>query len=86
MVPTVAFPPVTPSTDQVTDVFELPETVAVNCWVVLMAMAAEAGAITTLTIEDGFTVALAVVVTEFSATDIAVIVKVAVFSTLVGAV
>ena len=30
-VPTVVFPPVTPSTDQVTAVFVVPVTVAVNC-------------------------------------------------------
>ncbi len=32
IVPTVEFPPDTPSTDHVTDVFEEPVTVAVNCW------------------------------------------------------
>src|ERR1051325_7246554 len=33
MVPRVAFPPATPFTAQVTAVFEVPETAAVNCWV-----------------------------------------------------
>jgi hypothetical protein len=33
MVPTVEFPPVTPSTDQVIVGFACPLTVAVNCWV-----------------------------------------------------
>jgi hypothetical protein len=34
MVPAVEFPPETPFTLQVTAVFEVPVTVAVNCWVV----------------------------------------------------
>ena len=33
MVPTVLFPPATPSTDHVTDVLVVPVTNAVNCWV-----------------------------------------------------
>lgn len=43
MVPVVAFPPLTPSTDQVTVVFEVPETVSLNCFVPPGATEAELG-------------------------------------------
>jgi hypothetical protein len=43
MVPTVAFPPLTPSTYQVTAVFVVPVTVAVNCFVVIPGTEAEVG-------------------------------------------
>ena len=43
MVPTVEFPPVTPSTDQVIVGFACPLTVAVNCWVVPAIITAFAG-------------------------------------------
>ena len=48
IVPTEAFPPVTPSTDQATPKFGMGVTVAVNCCVVLAAIVAEPGEMLTL--------------------------------------
>src|SRR5436305_2062177 len=47
MVPTVEFPPVTPSTDQVIVGFACPLTVAVNCWVAPVIRTAFAGEMAT---------------------------------------
>ncbi len=49
IVPTVALPPVTPFTCQVTAVLLVFCTVAVNCWVPLAATVADVGAIVTIT-------------------------------------
>jgi hypothetical protein len=76
-VPTLEFPPLTPSTDHIAPVFALPEIIAVNCCVVLTAIAAEVGEITTLIVPDEFTVTFADVVWELSAADMAVTVNVA---------
>jgi hypothetical protein len=62
MVPTVLLPPVTPSTDQVTDVSLLPVTVTVNCCVLPVNTVAEVGLIETFTPEVTVTVALALFV------------------------
>jgi hypothetical protein len=74
-VPTLEFPPLTPSTDHIAPVFALPEIIAVNCCVVLTAIAAEVGEITTLIVPE--TVTFADVVWELSAADMAVTVNVA---------
>src|SRR5579864_1125259 len=61
MVPTVEFPPVTPSTDQVIVGFACPLTVAVNCWVapvIIIAFAGEMASPVAVTV----TVALALLV------------------------
>ena len=47
MVPTVEFPPVTPSTDQVIVGFAWPLTVAVNCWVAPVIITALVGEMAT---------------------------------------
>src|SRR2546430_12908415 len=52
IVPTVALPPVTPFTCQVTAVLLVFCTVAVNCWVPPAATVADVGAIVTLTAVD----------------------------------
>jgi hypothetical protein len=51
IVPNVALPPTTLFTAQVTVVFNVPVTVAVNCWVLLTCTLAEVGAICTATEE-----------------------------------
>jgi hypothetical protein len=51
MVPTIAEPPAVPLTDQVTEVFVVPETAAENAWVSPVRMFALGGA--TPTVMDG---------------------------------
>src|SRR5215831_18001745 len=76
IVPTVAFPPTTPFTLQVTPRFwESLFTVAVNCWVLEMFSEAEAGETDTLMEDVTAIVAAAVLVP--SAIDVAVSVTVA---------
>jgi len=58
IVPTEAFPPVTPSTDQVTPRFGIGETVAVNCCVALEATVADGGEMLTLKADVTVTCAL----------------------------
>jgi len=53
IVPTVALPPVTPFTCQVTAVLLVFCTVAVNCWVPPAATVADVGEIVTLTAVGG---------------------------------
>jgi len=72
MIPTVAFPPVTPSTAHVTAVFEDPVTVAWNCCVAPAWMAALTGVTATEIVCVAETVALADLVV--SAALVAVIV------------
>ena len=67
-VPTEEFPPLTPSTDHVTDVLEYPATVAVNCCVLLTATSAVPG----LTEAVAFTVTAAEADFEVSATLVAI--------------
>ena len=74
-VPTVALPPFTPSTDQVTPVLLVPVTVAVNCCVPLMATIAVAGEnVTVMTggTITGLTVTAALALLVGSAFDTAV--------------
>src|SRR5215472_7942794 len=72
------FPPVTPSTDQVTPIFVVPVTVAVNCWVVLTATVAVVGEMVTVIVGGGgatgvtVTVAFAVLVGSAFATAVTV--------------
>jgi hypothetical protein len=58
-VPTLEFPPVAPFTDQVTLVFVVPETVAVNCCVFPAAKVAVVGETDTLTVTAGWIVTFA---------------------------
>src|SRR5438445_8289731 len=53
IVPTVALPPVTPATLQVAAVLLVPVTVALNCWVVLVATSALGGETLTDTVGGG---------------------------------
>jgi len=71
------FPPVTPSTDQVTPIFVVPVTVAVNCWVVLTATVAVVGEMVTVMVGGGatgvtVTMAFAVLVESAFATAVTV--------------
>ena len=62
MVPTVALPPVTPFTCQVTAVFVVPLTLELNCWLAPAATLELVGVMDTVTVFPGgkiFTTALA---------------------------
>jgi hypothetical protein len=83
IVPTVALPPVTLFTCQVTLVLLVLLTVAVNCCVPLVATEAVAGETAT---ETGLIVTVAEADLVESATDVAFTVTVVVFATVVGAV
>ena len=65
--PTEELPPLTPSTDHFTEVFEYPATVAVNCCDALAATSAEAG----LTASVGLTVTEALALFVVSAALVA---------------
>lgn len=67
IVPTVELPPLTLSTDHVTDVFEKPWSVAVNCWVPDEVTEADAGVR-----ESSPTVTEALALADVSATLVAV--------------
>src|SRR6266853_794790 len=86
IVPTVALPPVTPLTCQVTTVLPVFCTVAVNCCVPPAPTVADTGEIVTLTTAGGVTVTWAEADFVASAWDTAVTVTVAGFGTTAGAV
>jgi hypothetical protein len=71
IVPTLEFPPVMPSTDQVTFTSDPPIIVAVNCWVPPTAIVAVAGETVTVPVATGFTVTVALAVLVGSATETA---------------
>ncbi len=76
-----------PFTNQLTAVFELPLTVAVNCWVPKLETVGATGETLTVTFEaDGVTVIDADPDFVVSATEVAVTVTKAGFGTVAGAV
>ena len=86
IVPTLTLPALTPSTDQVTVVFALPVTVAVNCWVWPFVIALRPGLTDTATPVAAVTVTVAVPDFVGSAADTALTVTVAGEGTAAGAV
>jgi hypothetical protein len=86
IVPTVEFPPVTLFTSQVTAVFDVPVTVAVNCCVPFAATVAGEGETVTVTIVGETIATAADAAFVESACDTAVTVTVLGFGTFAGAV
>ena len=88
MVPTEELPPGSESTSQVTEVFVLPETVAVNVWLCPLVRPTRLGLTVTETPPVDCVVTVIVVVADLveSATDLAVSVTVAGAGTVPGAV
>jgi hypothetical protein len=59
MIPKVWFPPATPFTLQLTAVFDVPDTVAVNCLVAVVLTVAEGGSMVMVIVGGAVTVAVA---------------------------